>query len=111
MESGVAVGPGCPSPLWGAKMLPHRTSVWRVPRSRLDDGLAAVQTPEHLFHLMLKGGQPPLGGFELSGEFPDLGILLRGELENQRIILRDDEVLRICNGVRARFMKNDMHRS
>lgn len=52
-------------------------------------GFATVQTPEHLFHLMLKGGQLPLDGFELSGEFPDLGILLRGDFSDQRILLRD----------------------
>lgn len=41
-------------------------------------------------HLMLKGGQLALGGFEFSGEFPDLGIFLRGDFEDQKILLRDE---------------------
>jgi hypothetical protein len=44
-------------------------------------GLATVEAPEHLFHLVLKGGRLPLEGFVLSDKFPDLGILLRNEFQ------------------------------
>jgi len=47
-------------------------------------GLATVQASEQLLHLVLKGDQLALGGFEFLREFLDVNILLRDELVGLR---------------------------